>query len=269
MDKVGSDPKRTIPAWSALLAAVLGTGLMFWSSFQLGRLVPLRLAIVVGSMMLALPSLAALLAHRVPPAAGLGLRPISRRAVLLAVALGLGLWVASLGLLELQYALWPPPEGYLEAFRRLHEALRPASPLDALWSAVAIAASPAVFEEITVRGVLLPALRPSMGGTFAVVGSAVVFALMHADAYRFAFTFAVGLALGAVRLRTGALWPSILAHGTLNTLTFAAAPWLDDPTQPLPDPRPWLGGGLLLVGAAAAYLAFRALRPFDSPGQRT
>jgi membrane protease YdiL (CAAX protease family) len=178
---------------------------------------------------------------------------------------GLGLWLASLGLIELQYALWAPPDGYLEAFRRLHEALRPRNPLDALWSAIAIAAAPAVFEEITVRGVLLPSLTPSLGGAAAVFGSSVAFALMHADPYRFAFTFAVGLALGTLRIRTGALWPSIVAHATLNTLTFAAAPWLDDASQPLPDPRPWLGGGLLVLGTAAFGAVFRALRRPSTP----
>jgi hypothetical protein len=88
---------------------------------------------------------------------------------------------------------------------------------------------------------------------------------MHADPYRFAFTFAVGLALGTLRIRTGALWPSIVAHATLNTLTFAAAPWLDDASQPLPDPRPWLGGGLLVLGTAAFGAVFRALRRPSTP----
>ncbi len=237
-----------------------------WVPVRLGLDVPLRLIIVVASLFLAVPSVLALLMHRVPLIAGLGIAPIPRRVVLMGVAAGLGLWTFSLGLIELQYAVWPPPEDYLDRFRRLHEALRPAGPLDAVWSAIAIAAAPALFEEITVRGVLLPALRPSLGAIAAVGVSAAVFALMHDDPYRFAFTFAVGAALGALRLRTGSLWVAILAHGTLNLLTFAAAPWLDDPTKPLPDPRPWLGAGLLLLGGAAFATVFQKLRrPFDSP----
>ena len=169
---------------------------MFSSAVVLGRLLPLRGAIVVASALLAVPSLVALALHGVPMAAGLGTLAIPRRAALLAVAAGLGFWVASLGLIEVQYAMWPPPDGYLEGFRRLHDALRPNSALDALWSAIAIAAAPALFEETTVRGVLLPALRSWLGGVGAVLASAVAFALMHADPYRFAFTFAVGAALG-------------------------------------------------------------------------
>lgn len=253
--------RLAVPAWSAILAAVVGTALMFSSSVVLGRLLPLRAAIVVASALLAVPSLAALALHGVPMAAGLGTLAIPRRAAFLAIAAGLGFWVASLGLIEVQYAMWPPPDGYLEGFRRLHDALRPRSALDALWSAIAIAAAPALFEETTVRGVLLPALRSWLGGVGAVLASAVAFALMHADPYRFAFTFAVGAALGLLRLRTGSLWPPILAHGTLNLLTFATAPWLDDPNQPLPDPRPWLGAGLLVLGIAVSVFVIRKLGP--------
>ena len=83
---------------------------------------------------------------------------------------------------------------------------------------------------------------------------------MHADPYRFAFTFAVGVALGLLRVRTGSLWPSMLAHGTLNLLTFATAPWLDDPSEPLPDPRPWLAAGLLAASASLSlWFVFRKL----------
>ncbi len=257
--------RLAIPAWSAFLATVIGTALMFASTLALGPLLPLRATIVAASLLLAVPSLLALALFGVAIAPGLGLQTLPRRVAFLALAAGLGFWIASLGLIEVQYALWPPPEGYLEGFRRLHDALRPHSTLDAIWSAIAIAAAPAVFEEITVRGVLLPSLRPLLGPTAAVLTSAVVFAAMHLDLYRFAFTFAVGAALGLLRVRTGSLWPSILAHGTLNLLTFATAPWLDDPSQPLPDPRPGLGAGLFLVGVVVAVFVFRSIgRPLTA-----
>jgi membrane protease YdiL (CAAX protease family) len=266
MVNLRSKTPLAIPAWSATLAVVIGTALMFSSAPVLSRSVSLRGAIVLASTLLAVPSLVALGLHGVPLVAGLRIDAIPRRVALLAVAAGLGLWIASLGLIEIQYAVWPPPEGYLEGFRRLHEALRPAGPFDALWSAIAIAAAPAVFEETTVRGVLLPSLRPWLGAPGAVVAAAVVFALMHGDPYRFAFTFAVGAALGVLRFRTGSLWPSVLAHGTLNLLTFGTAPWLDDPSQPLPDPRPWLGAGRLVLGVVIATVVVQRLdRPLTGP----
>jgi membrane protease YdiL (CAAX protease family) len=244
-----------------------GTFFMFGASYALGAVAPVRLTIVLASAMLAAPSLLVLLVHGVPLGTGLALQRIPPKTALLAVAAGLALWVASLGLIELQYTLWAPPAGYLEAFRRLHEALRPRDPLDALWSVAAIAAAPALFEELSVRGVLLPSLRPRLGSAGAVAASALVFALMHWDPYRFAFTFAVGGALGALRLRSGVLLVPILAHAALNTFTFAAAPFLDDPAAPLPDPRPALGAGLLVAGSAAFLALLRFWGgPLTRPG---
>ena len=244
----------------ALGAAVVGTLAMLLGGRAVVGLLPLRAVITVGSVLLALPALLALFAARLPLARTLALRPVERPVALWSAALGLSLWVASLGLLELQYTVWSPPAGYLEAFRRIHEALRPEGPLDAVLSVLAIAAAPAVFEEALVRGVMLPSFRPWLGATGAVVASATAFALLHLDPYRFAFTFAVGVALGAVRLWAGALVPCMLAHGTLNTLTFLAAPLVDDPSGPLPEPEPLLGAALFAGGLAVTVLLFRLLR---------
>jgi membrane protease YdiL (CAAX protease family) len=91
-----------------------------------------------------------------------------------------------------------------------------------------------------------------------VVASAFLFAAMHLDAYRLLFTFTVGFVLGMLRLRTGSLWPSIFAHVTLNALTFAIAPLVDDPAQPY-TPQPALGLACLVAGAALAWPLLLAL----------
>jgi membrane protease YdiL (CAAX protease family) len=172
--------------------------------------------------------------------------------------------VLSLGLLELQFAIWPPPDGYIEGFRSLHAQLKAAGPLDWLWSLVAIAAAPALCEELLMRGIVLPSFR-SFGTGIAIVGSAFLFAVIHFDPYRSLFTFVAGLVLGAMRVRSEILAPSMLAHGLLNTLTFVAAPFLDDPAESLPDPRPLLGALLFAGGLAATALLLRALRRVDPP----
>jgi membrane protease YdiL (CAAX protease family) len=238
---------------------LVGVGVMTLS-LGLGRGLSVRVNLLLAEVCLVAPALLALLLFGIPLGAGIGLRPIRRPTVLLSVGLGATLWLASLGLLELQYTVWAPPPGYLEMFRRLHEALRPANPADALLSLMAIALVPALCEEVLVRGVVLPSLVTIIGGPAAVVVSAVLFGLMHLDPYRFPFTCAVGLALGAVRLRTGSLFPSVAAHATLNGLTLVVAPLLDEAAQPLPDPRPFVGMALLALGVGASALAFRRLR---------
>jgi membrane protease YdiL (CAAX protease family) len=220
---------------------------------------------VVSEVLLAVPGLLAVGLRHVSTSQTLALSAPGRRVLALCLGLGATLWVASLGLLELQNVVWPVDPEYIAGFRRLHELLYPKGLLDALVSLTTIAIVPAVCEETAIRGVLLPSLRSALTPSRSIAISAAVFALMHFDPYRTPFTLAVGLVLGALRLRTGSLWPSLLAHATLNALTFAAAPFLDDPTQPLPDPRPLLGLCLFAVGAGLTTQIWRRLPgPADS-----
>src|SRR5262249_7561890 len=257
----GSDrPQYAIAGMPATATVVIGVVLMIATSYVLPRAfrAGLRTTLVASEVMLMLPPLLAHLAVvRRPFSEALALR-IDRRSALLALCAGLFFWVGSLGLLELQYTVWAPGEDYLETFRRLHAALRPAGPWDAFLSVLAIGIAPAVCEEIVTRGVVLPAFTRT-GVAAGIVGSAMVFGLMHVDVYRLPFTFVVGIALAVLRLRTASLSSSMIAHGTLNTLTFVAAPFLDDPEQPMPDPRPLLGLALFAVGAGFTLVLFRFL----------
>src|SRR6266571_5308387 len=161
MSQSRSDPPRDLSLHPALglLVAVLGIAAMRLVVPIFARDLPLRLLFVISEMTLALPAVLALLWTNRPLARTLALRAIDGRSALLAAGLGLALWLASLGLLELQYTVWPPPPGYLESFRRIHEALRPANAFDAAVSVLTIAAAPAIFEEIVVRGVVLPSCQ--------------------------------------------------------------------------------------------------------------
>jgi membrane protease YdiL (CAAX protease family) len=132
-------------------------------------------------------------------------------------------------------------------------------------SLTVIAPSPRC-EELVMRGVLLPSLAVRLGDAPAVLLTSAIFALIHFDPIRLLFTFVLGVLLGLLRLRTRSLWPSVVVHSTLNALTFAIAPLVDDPSQPY-TPQPALGLLCLAVGAALAWPLLRALRPsVDSPG---
>jgi sodium transport system permease protein len=232
---------------------------------RLGLSLGLRSQIALGTALLATPALLVLAARPAGWSAAIGSRPPTRRLVGLSVLLGAALWVGSLGLMEVQSLVLPPPPRYLEAFRAIHRALAPQGALDAFVSLAVIAILPALCEELVVRGVLLPSLVGAPGSVWALgppwaVGvSALLFAAMHLDPYRFLFTFTIGLVLGFVRLATGSLWPSILAHLTLNALTFAIAPLVDDPSQPY-TPQPVLGLACLAAGVALAVPLLKGLR---------
>ncbi len=253
-------PAPPLPPLAAIALTLVGVAAMFLASvFLLRQRFPLRAQIGLGTLALAVPALIVLLlsdpARRAAVGAG-----IARRAAALSVLLGASLWVGSIGLMEVQSLLMPPPPQYLDAFRAIHAALAPANLLDGLLSLVIIAVLPGLFEELVVRGVLLPSLVAWMPETAAVLVSATFFAAMHGDLYRFLFTFTIGFVLGLLRLGTGSLWPSVIAHASLNTLTFVIAPFLDDPSQAY-TPQPVLGVACLFAGAVFTLPLLRRLAP--------
>jgi sodium transport system permease protein len=268
----------------ALLLSAAGVAGMYGAAAGAARLgLGLRTQVAIATVLFALPVAAALaLVPRVRSTV-LGTLAPGRRVVLLSVLLGAALWVASIGLVELQALVRPPSEEELDVFRRLHAALAPSGVVDALASLAVIAVLPAVCEELVMRGALLAAfvsvagaiasaaLRPPSANfvvrAVSVVATAVLFALIH-DPVRWLFAFALGVALGALRLRTRSLVPPVLTHATLNAITFAVAPLVDDPSQPY-EPRPALGLACLVVGLALAWPLLRALRQGPAPDPTT
>jgi membrane protease YdiL (CAAX protease family) len=79
--------------------------------------------------------------------------------------------------------------------------------------------------------------------------------------YRVPFALLIGLGLGALRVRAGTLLAPALAHGILNTLTFAAVAAGVDSVGAAATPPAALGPTLLVSGALLATLAVRATGP--------
>ncbi|HZX71966.1 MAG TPA: CPBP family intramembrane glutamic endopeptidase [Rhodanobacter sp.] len=82
-------------------------------------------------------------------------------------------------------------------------------------------------EELLFRGVLLSALLQRWGTGVAVLLSSLAFALAHLPGLNwqlFALPALLGLALALawLRLRSGSIWPSVVAHGANNALAVAA-----------------------------------------------
>ncbi len=72
-------------------------------------------------------------------------------------------------------------------------------------------AVPAFVEELLFRGVILSNLLPYGKGT-AVLGSAVLFGLMHQNAEQLLYATAAGAVLGWIFVQTRSLWPCVLMH---------------------------------------------------------
>jgi sodium transport system permease protein len=268
MSLPGSGTPRPLHPLLAVAVTLVGFVAMFGSASlasRLGLSPGLRSQVALGEVLLAIPALAALVAWPSAGRAAVGAGAVAGRTVALSAFLGASLWVGSIGLMEMQSLVFPPSAETLDLFRRLHAALAPSGVLDALVSLTVIALLPALCEELVMRGVLLPSLARWTGPGLAVHLTAATFALIHLDPIRLLFTFVLGVLLGLLRLRTRSLWPSVVVHSTLNALTFAIAPLVDDPTQPY-TPQPALGLLCLGTGALLAWPLLRALRPsVDSP----
>ena len=87
---------------------------------------------------------------------------------------------------------------------------------------VVVSVGPLV-EELLFRGVLLSALLQRWHAGWAVTISALAFALIHLPGLQYQWYALPGLALLALvlawlRLRSGSIWPAVVAHGVNNLL---------------------------------------------------
>ncbi|MBD8879413.1 CPBP family intramembrane metalloprotease [Rhodanobacter sp. 7MK24] len=90
-----------------------------------------------------------------------------------------------------------------------------------------VASAGPLVEELLFRGVLLSALLRRLRTAWAVLVSAVLFALVHLPDlhwlwYALPNLALLGVALAWLRLRSGSLWPAVIAHGCNNLLAMAA-----------------------------------------------
>jgi membrane protease YdiL (CAAX protease family) len=86
-------------------------------------------------------------------------------------------------------------------------------------------------EELFFRGLGIRVLG-FLGGTTAIVVSALVFGLVHGLVVGLPALFFFGLGLAWLRLRSGSIWPTVLAHSAYNGLGIAllAVSWALDAT---------------------------------------
>jgi membrane protease YdiL (CAAX protease family) len=257
-----SDPRdASLPALLAIVAVGLGLVLMSLVVFAAQPALGLRPALLLGQLSLVAPLLTAIRAFGLHPPAALGLRAVPARGLVLGAAAGSALWLASAGLLSLQYVVWPPRPEILRFFESLHAELDLWPPWSGAFSLLAIAVGPAVSEELAFRGAVLESVRRRLGDPPAVLVSAVLFGLIHypPGGYRIPFALALGLGLGAMRLRTGSILPGIAAHAVLNATTVLVATQLGAQAKATEAAPPAAGAALLAFGAVIATLFVLAI----------
>ena len=87
-----------------------------------------------------------------------------------------------------------------------------------MWAFIGVVVWGPVGEELFFRGFVLPGLIGRLGVPAAVVVSSGLFAVFHVAPGTLAPTFLLGAALAWIYLKTGSIWPSIMAHSIQNAL---------------------------------------------------
>jgi uncharacterized protein len=178
----------------------------------------------VASGLLILATVALLLRHRgqTPAAIGLGRAPVRR--VLLTAGGGVLLcYLFAFAGSLLMVALTGLD---LETLARQKQQLLQAVGSIPLGLVVPMSLFVGLYEEVFVRGLLLSRLAVLSRGTLLpVVVSSAIFGAAHfaQGPVGMVQTAAIGLALGIVALRAGTLWPAILAHATIDSVSLTLA----------------------------------------------
>ncbi|MCB9358007.1 MAG: CPBP family intramembrane metalloprotease [Calditrichaeota bacterium] len=193
------------------------------------------------------------------PVAAFGWKPPGARNLLAALLAVCGGWVLTIELATLQHMFFPFPEDLLKQFTDLFGELESLP----TWQAIAIIALiPAVVEEHLCRGLMLRGLERETGKWSAILLVAAVFAILHLNPYRLLPTFALGVLLGYLAVRTGSIYPAILGHfvnNAFSALVFRYEEWFVSHGWAAGDeaawvPASWLLGGLLFLGVGLALL---------------
>jgi sodium transport system permease protein len=236
-------PRPTRPAPQvAILGVLLG---LVWFVHIGGFLAGAGLAIQVAAPLMGLAVIALALPKlsmvRLVPGLALG-SPVPV-GWLAGVLVGVGAVGVSAGLLWLQSLFLGEPDD--SAFAPMIEGIREWP----LWQTLLImAVLPGIAEELLFRGLVLQAFRSLSGHRGAVVVSALVFAAFHMNVHRFFPQAGFGLMAGFLVLRTGSLWPAVVAHVVHNSVLILLAE--DEPAQTSGSVVSWAIALAVLVPAA-------------------
>jgi membrane protease YdiL (CAAX protease family) len=92
------------------------------------------------------------------------------------------------------------------------------SPLEDILYFISMAVIPPISEEFMTRGIILHKLR-GFGDSFAIVTSALMFALLHGNIVQIPFTFPVGIVLAFITIKSGSIIPAVISHFVINGLS--------------------------------------------------
>ncbi|MDR5659076.1 ABC transporter permease subunit/CPBP intramembrane protease [Serpentinicella sp. ANB-PHB4] len=128
---------------------------------------------------------------------------------------GIGLWLATIAAIFIyQMSIMP----FIEEAPNLVELEAQIKSLSLLGKFFVIALTPGICEELFFRGLILRSLEKSWGAKWAIIISALAFAIIHLDIVRLVPTFLLGLTFGYITVKSRSIFPAIFLHVLNNSM---------------------------------------------------
>ena len=212
---VGRPAPRERPGAAAAFVLFMGCIALIWYGREALPQDVVRNVLASQFLVILLPCVALALWIRARVKTTFRLAGPSGTALLAAVAIGFAMPVLNAALVRVSGL--PAPSEEMIRIEREMTAFVQANPFQA---ALLFGVLPAVCEELFFRGFILSgfvgAFRGPGAAARAVVLTSVLFAVFHIFPEKWLPTFVVGLLLGFLAVRTGSIWPGMVAHAVNN-----------------------------------------------------
>lgn len=219
---IGSRNWSWRPGWTEIVVGVIATAIIgFGVASQIQRLgfdrVTYGLILAGWSGFACLAGFAAAWRVRKRPLAAFGVRPTSKRWLLIGIAAGVIAFLIK-GAAVLTFTaltgIGSNPQG-------VYAAGGSGGAMSLITATFLIGVLVPLGEELLFRGVITTALL-RYGPVVGVAGGALFFALLHGISIVFPAALVAGLATGEIYRRSGSVWPAVVVHVVYNLPTIPA-----------------------------------------------
>ncbi|MBN1783074.1 CPBP family intramembrane metalloprotease [bacterium] len=201
--------------WILFVTFVLFLASALLSGYLLGKT-----GIVVVEILLVLPVFLFLRKHGLSIKTSCRMKAVSPVVMMLSAFIGLGIGILIDELNRLLQIVVPMDE---ELISNLLETMQWHSFPEGVILFLGAVLIASVSEELLFRGFFQNVMETYFSVTRAVIGTALVFALLHFQPWFVVEYVTMGVLLGVLSWRTGSVYPSMVMHGVVNSLALVFA----------------------------------------------